>query len=115
PGWRYRCSRSSPPPPASSAPSSPTPSRPTDDAAPATPRPSSGRRPVAEERDVSLLVVDVGTSSIRAVLVDTSGAVTQERRSPFLPDTASAGSVSFDAAAMADLAVGLARTLVVES
>jgi hypothetical protein len=50
---------------------------------------------------VSVLVVDVGTSGVRAAIVRPDGAVEHVHHIPVLPDTPFPGLVEFDAAAMA--------------
>lgn len=54
-----------------------------------------------------VLVVDVGTSSVRAAIVDGDGRVVDEHRAPLLPDSPAPGLVEFDATAMARVAVEL--------
>ena len=56
-----------------------------------------------------VLVVDVGTSSVRAVVVDGAAQVVTERQQPLLPDSPAPGLVQFDAAEMARVALELAR------
>ena len=56
-----------------------------------------------------ILVVDVGTSSVRAVVVDHDARVVVEHRRPLLPDSPAPGLVEFDAAEMATCALDLAR------
>jgi glycerol kinase len=56
-----------------------------------------------------ILVVDVGTSSARAAVVDADAQLVTEQRAPLLPDSPAPGLVEFDAAAMADAALDLAR------
>jgi glycerol kinase len=55
-----------------------------------------------------VLVVDVGTSSVRAAIVDGDARVVAEHRAPLLPDSPAPGLVEFDAVEMARVAVGLA-------
>ncbi|HLI54831.1 MAG TPA: FGGY-family carbohydrate kinase [Acidimicrobiales bacterium] len=57
---------------------------------------------------MSILVVDVGTSSVRAVLVRPDGSVDLARRRPLPPDVPAAGLVEFDPAAMAEAALDVA-------
>ena len=45
-----------------------------------------------------VLVVDVGTSSVRGAVVDGEARVVVEHRSPLLPDSPAPGLVEFDAA-----------------
>ena len=61
-------------------------------------RQSPGRERVTIGR---VLVVDVGTSSVRAAVVDADGAVVAEHARELLPDSPADGLVEFDAAAMA--------------
>ncbi|HEY8215849.1 MAG TPA: FGGY-family carbohydrate kinase [Acidimicrobiia bacterium] len=56
-----------------------------------------------------ILVVDVGTSSARAAVVDADARVVVEHRAPLLPDSPAPGLVEFDAAAMADAVHDLAQ------
>ena len=51
---------------------------------------------------MSVLVVDVGTSSVRAGVVDTTGTVSCVHQRAVLPDSPAPGLVEFDATAMAD-------------
>jgi len=55
-----------------------------------------------------VLVIDVGTSSVRAAVVDGDARVVDERARPLLPDSPAPGLVEFDAAAMARAAIDLA-------
>ncbi len=55
-----------------------------------------------------VLVVDVGTSSVRAAIVDGDARVVAEHRAPLLPDTPAPGLVEFDAAEMARVSIELA-------
>lgn len=64
---------------------------------------------------MSVLVIDVGTSGVRAASVAPSGAVTVERRRPLLPEVPFPGLVEFDAAAMADAAIDVARQVMAEA
>jgi glycerol kinase len=56
-----------------------------------------------------LLVVDVGTSSARAAIVDPDAHVVVEHRAPLLPSSPAPGLVELDAAAMAEAVLDLAR------
>jgi glycerol kinase len=58
---------------------------------------------------MSLLVIDVGTSSVRAVIVRPDASITVEHRRPILPDSPMAGLVEFDATVMAEAALDCAR------
>jgi glycerol kinase len=57
-----------------------------------------------------VLVVDVGTSSVRVGVFDATGAVLHNVERELLPDTPSDGIVQFDARAMAETCVELAVT-----
>jgi glycerol kinase len=57
-----------------------------------------------------ILVVDVGTSSVRAALVRDDAAVDHEERRPLLPSSPAPGLVEFDANEMATVALELARS-----
>jgi glycerol kinase len=58
---------------------------------------------------VTVLVVDVGTSSVRAAVVRTDGSVVAEHSMPALPDSPAPGLVEFDARSLADHALEVAR------
>jgi len=57
---------------------------------------------------VTLLVVDVGTSGLRAVIVDDSGSVRHSEYRPNPPSTPAPGLVEFDAGVMASAALEVA-------
>jgi glycerol kinase len=57
----------------------------------------------------SILVVDVGTSSVRAAIVRPDAGVTHDHHLPLLPETPAPGLVQFDAARLADAALDVAR------
>ncbi len=57
----------------------------------------------------SILVVDVGTSGVRAAIVRPDAIVEHEHRVPLLPDSPVPGLVQFDAARMADAILEVAR------
>jgi glycerol kinase len=57
----------------------------------------------------SVLVVDVGTSSVRSSLVGVDGTVTETRRRAVLPSTPAQGIVEVDAVALAEAALDTAR------
>ncbi len=59
---------------------------------------------------MSILVVDVGTSSVRAGVVSAAGTVGHVHRLPILPDTPAEGLVEFDAGVMADAVRTVARS-----
>ncbi len=56
----------------------------------------------------SVLVVDVGTSGVRAAIVRPDASVTDEHHVHVLPDSPAPGLVEFDAAAMADAVLEVA-------
>lgn len=56
-----------------------------------------------------ILVIDVGTSSVRAAVIDGDARIVSEKREPLLPDSPAPGLVEFDAARMARVAIDLAR------
>ena len=56
-----------------------------------------------------ILVVDVGTSSVRASVVRDDATVTHETARPLLPDSPAPGMVEFDAALLARTALEVAR------
>jgi glycerol kinase len=51
---------------------------------------------------VSLLVLDIGTSSVRAAVMEADASLHQEELRPFLPDSPEPGTVEFDARRLAD-------------
>jgi glycerol kinase len=57
----------------------------------------------------SILVVDVGTSGVRASIVRRDATVEHEHRIPLLPDSPAPGLVEFDAARMANAVLEVAR------
>src|ERR1700733_197658 len=57
----------------------------------------------------SILVVDVGTSGVRAAIVRPDASVEHEHRVPLLPDSPAPGLGGFDAARMADAVLEVAR------
>ena len=57
----------------------------------------------------SILVVDVGTSGVRAAIVRPDASVEHEHRVPLLPDTPAPGLVEFDATRMAAAVLEVAR------
>jgi glycerol kinase len=58
---------------------------------------------------MELLVIDIGTSSIRAAIVRDDATVHHEQHREFLPDSPSPGMVEFDAAAMARVVLDAAN------
>src|SRR5690606_28876359 len=82
--------------------------------APTVVRRSDGRhrRPspaLPPEEPMKLLVMDVGTSGMRAAVVEPGRGVTVSHRRELLPDSPAPGLVEFDARAMADAALELAN------
>jgi glycerol kinase len=57
----------------------------------------------------SVLVVDVGTSGVRAAIVRPDASVTHVHHAPVLPDSPAPGLVEFDAGLMAEAVLGVAR------
>jgi glycerol kinase len=60
---------------------------------------------------MSILVIDVGTSGLRASVVRPDATIAAEEHRPLLPSTPEAGLVEFDPARMAALALELATTV----
>lgn len=58
---------------------------------------------------MSILVVDVGTSGIRAAVVTPDAQVTAETHVPLLPDSPAPGLVEFDAVRMAEVVLDVAH------
>lgn len=58
---------------------------------------------------MSLLVIDVGTSSVRSLVVRSDGTTAHERQLETLPSSPAPGLVEFDAAQVATAAIELAR------
>ena len=58
---------------------------------------------------MSVLVIDVGTSSVRAVVVRPDATIAVEHRRATLPDSPMAGLVEFDAQVMVEAALACAR------
>lgn len=63
---------------------------------------------------MSILVIDVGTSGVRAAVVHPDGTITNEHHVEVLPDSPMAGLVEFDAATMAQAMLGVARRTLAE-
>lgn len=63
---------------------------------------------------MSILVIDVGTSGLRAAVVRPDATIAVDRHVELLPDTPAAGLVEFDATRMADAALEVARTVLAE-
>ena len=64
--------------------------------------------------DAPLLVIDIGTSSIRVATSGPDGGLDHEQRQAFLPDTPAEGLVEFDANRMAEIVLDLARRTIEE-
>ncbi len=64
---------------------------------------------------MAVLVIDAGTSGVRAAMVDASARITHERYAETLPDTPAPGLVEFDAARYAAVALDLARQVLAEA
>lgn len=60
---------------------------------------------------MSILVIDLGTSAVRAALVDHDATISDEIRVPMLPDSPAPGLVEFDATEYAAAATRCARDL----
>lgn len=60
---------------------------------------------------MSILVIDVGTSGLRASVVRPDATIAVEEHRPLLPSTPEAGLVEFDASRMAELALELAAAV----
>lgn len=58
---------------------------------------------------MSILVVDVGTSGVRAAVVTPEARITHEHHREVLPESPAPGLVEFDARALADAALDVAR------
>jgi glycerol kinase len=63
---------------------------------------------------VSILVVDVGTSGVRATVVRPDASIAVEHYREVLPDSPDAGLVEFDARVLADVTLDLARLVLVD-
>jgi glycerol kinase len=64
---------------------------------------------------MSILVIDVGTSGLRAAVVRPDATIAAEEHQPFLPDTPEPGLVQFDPARLADLAIAVAGRVLAAS
>lgn len=64
---------------------------------------------------MSILVIDVGTSSVRAAVVRPDATVDHEIHRPLLPDSPMPGLVEFDATRMAETSLEIARAVLAES
>ncbi len=63
---------------------------------------------------MSILVIDVGTSGLRAAIVRPDATIAVDRHVELLPDTPAPGLVEFDATRMADAALEVARAVLAE-
>ena len=63
---------------------------------------------------MSILVIDVGTSGLRAAIVRPDATIATSQHRELLPDTPAAGLVEFDAALMAATALEVARAVLAE-
>jgi glycerol kinase len=63
---------------------------------------------------MSILVIDVGTSSVRASVVQADATITAEHHRDALPDSPAGGLVEFDAVALGDIALDLAAKALVD-
>lgn len=64
---------------------------------------------------MAILVIDVGTSSVRAALVNADATVACERTLPALPDTPAPGLVEFDAGALSTSVLAVAGAVLAET
>ncbi len=64
---------------------------------------------------MSILVIDVGTSGLRAAVVRPDATIAAEVRRPLLPSSPAPGLVEFDARAMAAAAVELAQAVLAQA
>ena len=64
---------------------------------------------------MSLLVIDVGTSSVRASIVTADASVTHTHRRTVLPSTPSPGFVELDASALAEAVLEVSRAALAEA
>ena len=64
---------------------------------------------------MSILVVDIGTSSVRSVIVRPDATIAVQHRQEVLPDTPAPGLVEFDATRMATAALATARAALADS
>ncbi len=63
---------------------------------------------------MSILVIDVGTSGLRAAVVRPDATIAAEQHRELLPDTPAPGLVEFDATRMAEVALDVARSVLAE-
>jgi glycerol kinase len=64
---------------------------------------------------MNILVIDIGTSGLRAAAVTPDATIVHEHYRELLPDSPMAGLVEFDATVLADAALELARTVIAEN
>ncbi len=64
---------------------------------------------------MSILVIDVGTSGLRAAVVRDDATIAAERHRPLLPSSPQPGFVEFDAAEMAAAALDVAKAVLAEA
>lgn len=60
---------------------------------------------------MTILVLDIGTSGVRAAIVGEDATILHEESAEYLPDTPFDGLVEFDAVGYADLAISLGRSV----
>src|SRR5690349_6088272 len=77
-------------------------------------RPRLLSRQQGREAPMSVLVLDIGTSGVRAAVVRDDATIAHEVHREVLPDTPVPGLVEFDAQVMADAALDVARTVLAE-
>src|SRR6187455_1718188 len=63
---------------------------------------------------MSILVIDVGTSGLRAAVVRPDATIAVEHHRELLPDTPAPGLVEFDATRMAEVTLEVARQVLAE-
>jgi glycerol kinase len=63
---------------------------------------------------MTILVIDVGTSSLRAAAVRSDATIAAELHQELLPSTPAAGLVEFDATEMAQIALDLSRRVLAD-
>jgi glycerol kinase len=64
---------------------------------------------------VSILVIDIGTSSVRGSVVHADATVSNEINRPLLPDSPAPGLVEFDATLMAETSLEIARAVLADA
>jgi glycerol kinase len=63
---------------------------------------------------MGVLSIDIGTSGVKAAVIEADGSVTIERYREALPDSPAAGLVEFDAAEYGEIALAVAREVLAE-